>query len=538
MLTDNTGWVDDIKNTISSIDSSKGAVSSKTQELLDIINSKIDILADADNYESVEEISSMLQLIDNKIDVISESGNSSDDYFEELTSMVQTIDNKIDVISENGNNSDGHLEDLTSMVQAIDNKIDTLSQNDDSFENVEQLNEITTMLETLNHKLDVIADSESYLETESSFEEIRNLILEQQDYIKQLEPSEKLDTFKTCLDDIAKQLDSFIASSTENDDTDSVTPEVIQNNLKEMKNSIMSAVVDIFNQVSFVEESEDIKDFVEEKTNKINENLESVTQQLKQLASSDNSSEYTYSMQDIETDLTKMRMALNEISRSNTFESSAAPYLNTITDSLNRITYSVDSLTQDEIQNLKTDINGLKTETQNLLATSNESYNALNSDLTNKVSIVASLVKKSNETTDVMRKALIYIGEWIDSASESMNKISSNSEDISVIKSAIETFGQAIPNQAKILSEIEENIESQHEKLQHFDKSISKIENLEEIFARQEERIDRLEANIDKVLSAIEDIDDESITRKIDKIDKQIAKLSTNIEKLASYVDE
>lgn len=35
--------------------------------------------------------------------------------------------------------------------------------------------------------------------------------------------------------------------------------------MKDMKESIMAAVVTIFEQVSFVEETEDIKDFVEEK---------------------------------------------------------------------------------------------------------------------------------------------------------------------------------------------------------------------------------------------------------------------------------
>ena len=43
--------------------------------------------------------------------------------------------------------------------------------------------------------------------------------------------------------------------------------------------------------------------------------------------------------------------------------------------------------------------------------------------------------------------------------------------------------------------------------------------------------------SIEKILSAVEDIDDSKVTRKIDKIDKQISKLSINIEKLASYVD-
>jgi hypothetical protein len=43
--------------------------------------------------------------------------------------------------------------------------------------------------------------------------------------------------------------------------------------------------------------------------------------------------------------------------------------------------------------------------------------------------------------------------------------------------------------------------------------------------------------SLEKILTAVEDIDDSKVTRKIDKIDKQIARLSTNIEKLASYVD-
>ena len=75
------------------------------------------------------------------------------------------------------------------------------------------------------------------------------------------------------------------------------------------------------------------------------------------------------------------------------------------------------------------------------------------------------------------------------------------------------------------------------ERLSYFEKQISKLGTLEDRFDEQQERIDRLEMTIEKVLSAVEDIDDSRVTRKIDKIDKQLAKLSTNIEKLASYVD-
>jgi chromosome segregation ATPase len=150
---------------------------------------------------------------------------------------------------------------------------------------------------------------------------------------------------------------------------------------------------------------------------------------------------------------------------------------------------------------------------------------------------MTNLLEKSNASDTVMRQALIYMGEWIDSASESMNKISTNSEEIIDIKSAIEGLKKSAPQQTEILNSIEEKFDEQQERLSYFEKQISKLSSIEEQFIEQQERIDRLEMSLEKILSAVEDIDDSKVTRKIDKIDKQIAKLSTNIEKLTSYVD-
>ena len=87
------------------------------------------------------------------------------------------------------------------------------------------------------------------------------------------------------------------------------------------------------------------------------------------------------------------------------------------------------------------------------------------------------------------------------------------------------------------MDELEEKFDEQQERLSYFEKQISKLGNLEEKFEQQEERIDRLEMTIEKILSAVEDIDDSKVNKKIDKLDKQLAKLSINIEKLTAYVD-
>ena len=64
------------------------------------------------------------------------------------------------------------------------------------------------------------------------------------------------------------------------------------------------------------------------------------------------------------------------------------------------------------------------------------------------------------------------------------------------------------------------------------------INSISERFEEQQERMDRLELTLEKILSAIEDIDDTKLQKKVDKLDKQLTQLSSSIEKLTSYVDE
>ena len=128
--------------------------------------------------------------------------------------------------------------------------------------------------------------------------------------------------------------------------------------------------------------------------------------------------------------------------------------------------------------------------------------------------------------------------ELINIAKEEINLgVSTNHEEIIDIKSSIESLKKSVPEQTDILNSIEEKFDEQQERLAYFEKQISKLGGLEDKFEAQQARIDRLEMSIERILTAVEDIDDSKVNRKIDKIDKQLAKLSTNIEKLASYVD-
>ncbi len=498
-------WLEEIKNYLTN---------NELKTLISEINNKIDIIALTNNSEDENnsDVKNLLDVLNAKVDILAENDNISE--FEELKDSIESLIQKLEpnnsiTKNDDDKNTSKSEAQIISMLEALNSKIDIIVQSD-NYEQIEELSDsdaqITSMLETLNHKIDILAQTDTSIDTEDNFEDIKQLILDQKDYIDKLEPSEKLDTFKKCLDKLSLEINN-------------IPGDEIHKTLKDMKESIMETVVTIFNQISFVEESEDIKDFVEEKTEKIAKNLEEVTRQIKQIAFSDDSEDYNYSMQDIETDLAKLRIALNDLSN-NAHLNQTNDELTNIADTLNRITYAVDTLSQDEIQDLKTDITNLKEQTRQLLMSSDASFSTINNDIVYKVDNVAQLLEKSHDSDKVMRQALIYMGEWIDSASESMNKISSNSDEIINIKSTLE-----------------ERFDDQQKHLNHVEKQITKIENLEAKFEQQEARIDRLEENLDKILSVVEDIDNSGLMRKVDKIEKQLTKLSSNIEKLTSYVD-
>lgn len=570
-LSDNSEWISEIKQALDQLNGNEEAGDSKLHSMLSLISEKIDILAASDNYDLIEdvrdeildalqniqpksdnsEIKDLINSLDAKIDILADTDSTIQ--LSDLRVAIDSIEDKIDALALVGEDS-AEIDDIKTTLKTIENEINKLNseqavqgseyseifdtikdsldvieykiESGETEENIKKLSEtdakITSMLELLNHKIDIISSSEDSLNAAEDIEDVKQLILAQTDYIERFERNSKTDAVKKCLKELTEEVNYLSSNSNTNS-------KQVQKAMKDMKESIMAAVVTIFEQVSFVEETEDIKDFVEEKTDVINQNLVEVTKQLKQITSSTEDTDYNYSMQDIESDLAKLRLALNEL-QNNSIESQSSE-LSNISDTLYKITSSVEelqnSMTQDDIKDLKYDINnGLEGIGKNLT-----------NQISRKVDKVTKLLEKSSDSDKVMRQALIYMGEWIDSASESMNKISTNSDEIVDVKSAIEDLKSSMPEHKEILTSLEEKFDEQQERLSYFEKQISKLGTLEDRFDEQQERIDRLEMTIEKVLSAVEDIDDSRVTRKIDKIDKQLAKLSTNIEKLASYVD-
>ena len=524
------------------------------KEAVDLLNQKVDALVESTSDEEIIDILDQLEQKTEKYGMdLSGAVNSIKDKIDlienddSISTELKALSDKIDIIA-----TDASVDELQEKFDEFSSKLDSFTE-DDSIENaikalsekidiiatdtsVEELHEkfddfsseedkISEMLATLHEKVDAIALDGADFDIEEEIDDIKSLIFEQRKYFE-ASSDEKAAAIDKYLRDVLMKLDNVD----------------LEKNSEDIKDSIINTLVSLFEQISFVEESEDIKDFVEEKTDEINQNLIEVQNQLKQITNPSDDFDYSYTLQDVESDIAKLRVAINNISDSN-FEN--------ISDDIKKIVSSVEglesTLTQDQIVDLKGDIEKLNEDilsissrTNKLLLTSDESYKALNDGLNNfsslvykledrinyldnsevserlerKIDNIQSMAVASANADKVFHQVMMYLGEWIDSTTENITSITEKTSEISKIKKNLEELKDAIPEKSDILDEIENK------------------------FEEQESRIDRLEMKLEKILSTLEEKDNMMLNRKVDKIEKMLSRLGTNIEKLASYVDE
>lgn len=464
----------------------------ETESLVQALHEKFDIFALSNNSEEVMAI-------------LDENQESVCDNFKQLKDAVETVSNKVDILASFDDNND----EIFCHLDEIADKNDKVSE----------------MLSALHAKVDVLANDSSDFDFVEELDDIKELIYEQRKFFE-TSSDEKTAAIDKYLRDVLLKLDNVD----------------VDKNAEDIKETIINTLVSLVNEISFVEETEDIKDFVEEKTEAINKNLIEVQNQLKQITNSDDGFDYSYTLQDVESDIARLRLAISNMSDTD---------FDGFSDDIKKIATTVEtlssSLTQEQSKDLKNDIEKLNEDilsissrTNKLLLTSDESYKALNDGLNNfsniiykledrinyldnteinerierKIDNIHSLTVETVNSDKVFHQVMTYLGEWIDSTTDNISSISEKTSQISNIKEQISELREIVPQKAELLEIIENK------------------------FIRQEERIESLETKLEKVLLTLEEKDDMMLSRKVDKIEKMLSTLGANIEKLASYVDE
>ena len=533
--------------------------SERIEDLMQSLHEKVDILASSGETEKVEE---MLSTLHEKIDLLVTT-DGSDDKLEEIEEVLQTLNDKIDVFTLTDNE-----ERIEVLVKSLHDKVDILALSDDN-EIINEIQNIKELAKSLHDKVDVLALSDDN-EIINEIHDIKELVFEQRKQFEKSGLSERAQNIDKCLEKLLSDLSNV---------EERITGLDLEKNASDIKDSVMNAILAVADQITFAEETEEIKGFVEERTDEINKNLLEVKKQLNNIASSSDSWDYTYTMQDIESDIAKLRLILNDISASSSKED-----ISEISQNMHKIAASVNSLhsslTEEQILDLKSniekineDVLSLSSRTNKLLLTSDESYRALtdgldefskisnqlqkridildnssiNEVIEQKLDTITESVTTSANANEVIRQVMMYLGEWIDDASEKLNSITADTSNLSVINSEICLLKSMIDN-TEIIDSLEKKFNAQQERIEMLEQKLDAVFGTLQHSAAQSATFEDTFINminektnkIDSKIEILEKIDGtiDKLDEKMKKLDDKLTKLSKGIEKLASYVDE
>lgn len=522
-----TTLVDDVADKLNGFELSIERQSKEFSEVMGEIRTSLNSLKEEYFDSCLSANTEILSLVSGVRDKVSDIDRTLAEY--DFEHVIETASSKI--YDEVGRLSDG--------LEIVNQKLDAIAISSDEIGLSDEVEELKEAIYAQGELLNGLNDLEALKTLQANDKnlaldlmEIKNVIDSQASLIENLKSLEKLEKLskidgvvviqaeiKKILAGFEAKLNAISAQKVETSG-DSAS---VKGDLAALKKEIVENLLNVFQQISFVAEAEDIKDFVDEKSQEIKSTIASslgnnlsdikngineVKRHLQLIQDSDEGEDYTYTLQDVESDIAKVRLILDDMAK---------------------------TLPESDLARLNEDILSISTRTNKLLINSDESYNALQENLAEFKQIVYQLDEKVRyiDSTDSNRRieekleethnlmvscvksdktfneAFMYLAEWVDTASENLNTIDEKLEIIS------------------------DKFESQQEKIEALEAKIEKLEN-----QKVSQELD-LKAVVAEVLTQVmETKDGIRLSKKVDSIERQLTKLGKNVEKLTSYVDE
>lgn len=493
------------------------------------------------------------------------------------------------------------------------------------FQGIEVLKEdIWTIKDTLaSVKENVLSSEEFFKETEDFKERIHKLTEDLNTTIKEGSTSvinileEKSTNLDNKLDEISNDVTDFISEESvatsnqinalsatieglKKDISELVLNEQnerITESLQNLQSKFVTQMVQIADNISFSEEAEDINDNIlsctDEIKDKITTDISDIQEMLKKIDTSvsldlnkdiqtlisgfkvltsgtSENKNYVYTLPDIESDLSKIRLDINNIQKVLFSEEESDDSVDIISK-LNNIKEKIEKLENSPLNseisevkylfgNLSEDISSISKRTNKLILTSDEVNKTLRNNIDSFTNLLDSFEKQSKEfynsafineldvkvnnltqltnsvlqSDQVMNEAFMYLGEWIDSTTESFNEIK---DDVGKIKRNLlsdeETETEKLARSIKALSQ---KVEEQAATIESVD------EKLNRILAQQNETKE-LKSLIEYVASQVsvtneKIIENDKLAQRITSMEKQLKKIEKNMTIITEYLDD
>lgn len=553
-------------------------------------------------FQGTEVLKEEIWGIKDGVKNIDSSVVKKDDFDKTISSLKDDI---TDVISEESVAAAQQLKDITEQLDSIKEDItDTVAE--EALNSSLQIKDLAQQLDSVKEDITDIISEES-VASGQQIKEIAEYLNSVRDNISDVISKEKADTTEQI-----KQL----ASTIENLKTD--ISHIILNDqseqfaiaLQNLQTKFVTQLVQIADNISFAENADEINDNIfscsQELKDKISEDINEIKHQidiLKDVSDADNENivsllnkinnflqadigdsvndissrlnmllyglkdekDYSYTMPDIESDLSKIRLELSNLQKtlinpdSLTEDHSIdiATRLNDLKAAVKKMQESPITQEVAEIKSLFTglteDISSISKRTNKLIISSDEVNKKLRSNIASFTSLITAFEKQSKsfynstflkdlnarieiitrgtqalmKSDEAINEAFIYMGEWIDSASDTFDTLQS---DVTKIKKNL------LADDESLTERLEKNLKAINQRL---DEQEEKINRLVEQQAESQELKSLLEYVASQVSVTNEKIiENDQLTQKILSMEKQLKKIEKNIAVITEYIDE
>lgn len=616
--------IEDLTEYIKSMDAASRAEDETYKSILSKILYRLDTLETEENVDVIE-IKDRIKFLTAQIednDVSSELGNIA----RVVDDLKSNQDEEFKNINSNIENSKSFQEETLSKLNEVFEKIESLQleSNDKIADKVNEIKEdlnsvrenaqkvseissdlkaeISNTIENIENKFtDIISAQNSAQDDYKDFisqnlddikgqlweteNNIKNALRAQiEEYSNSIDVPNKLDYLVQTISTINKDASELVGevemlkynSQTISEDTSVVreylesTKDDLKNRLRDLQEQFVLQMLQVFDNISFASETEEIIDFVDESNYAIKTELETLKREIDKISSKDDSDffnehfnklcdlvtkqtntefnllkdvakeikkitansetsdEYNYSLPDIENDLAKIRLVLKEIQ----------------TEKIAKDEKDIDIFERFEI--LNEDISSISKRTNKLILTSEDINKKFKSYLDEfkeiidisyarnrqtfieqKVDSAIRLIASNAKSVQILNEVFMHFAEWIDATSETLEN---NGE---LVAEANEKSAQALFAMEQVKQAIAENEQKYAQELELQSSQINDgIENLSSNFVN---RIEAVENALNVLSQKFEEKIDENkeLQMTIEKQNKLIVKLEEKIEKFS-----
>ncbi len=455
--------------------------------------------------------------------------------------QIETLTEKLDDLKSDINNQ-GQIEEFSSEIK------DTVIS---SSENINKRLEILRDI--------IIADMPNGDELNAQLEELQDVLAVVNK--NAIDAKNESSSLKDVVSRYQKEINAL--SDIDLSSFQSETQDFIKSELKQVKEQFVLNLTSVFENISFIEESEEIQsaiydnaddikkeinnlktalidnsnsnDDIDDKFDNLKTILESIT-----TGTSSKSGDYIYTLPDVETDIAKMRMAIGDITdmlkRSKEEGNDVAERLDSIDDirddisSISKRTNKLILTSDDSNKYLKENISEFKKVVNEL----NQKCNQIDSTQLNRnITDVKSLVMSSLKSDKILNEAFMHLAEWIDESAATMNSIGGITEKLD-----------------KTMDNIGGNVEELSSKVMELEKSNRLLsdmkETLSDLALRAEKKGDidyskslyEMEYTLDKISDKmdVQELKIKSLEKKLDSIANSPASSNEEMTSILEFI--